>query len=109
MKYLLLIPGVLLLLILIAVVRTLGFGRLAAFASTWVEAMLLSLAGAAIGVAASWALFNGWQASTVGANNTRMMFQLAVTGDVMTTAALLGLAIGAIGGALPAIAATRQR
>lgn len=92
----------------IAVVRTLGFGRMAAFASTWIEAVLLSLAGAAIGVAASWALFNGWQASTVGVNNTRMMFQLAVTGDVMTTAALLGLAIGAIGGALPAIAATRR-
>ncbi|MCM5557675.1 ABC transporter permease [Pleomorphomonas sp. JP5] len=93
----------------IAIVRTLGFGRLAAFASTWIEAVLLSLAGAAIGVAASWALFNGWQASTVGANNTRMMFQLAVTGDVMMTAALLGLAIGAIGGALPAIVAIRRR
>lgn len=91
----------------IATVRTLGFGRLATFVSTWGEAMLLSLLGAAIGIAASWAVFNGWQASTIGANNARMAFQLSVSGDVMVTAGLLGLAIGAIGGALPAFAATR--
>ena len=91
----------------IATVRALGFGRLAAFLSTWVEAMFLSLLGAVVGIAASWAAFNGWQASTIGANNARMAFQLSVTGDVMVTAGLLGLAIGAIGGALPAFAAAR--
>ena len=91
----------------IATVRTLGFGRLAAFAATLAEALLLSLVGAAIGIATSWAAFNGWQASTIGANNAHMAFQLSVTADVMATAGLLGLAIGAIGGALPAFAAAR--
>lgn len=91
----------------IATVRALGFSRLSAFSSTWIEAMMLAAAGAALGIAASWLAFNGWQASTIGANNARLAFQLTVTGDVMLTAGLLGLAIGVIGGALPAFAATR--
>lgn len=91
----------------IATVRALGFGRASALMATWIEAMLLGAGGVAIGIAASWLVFNGWQASTIGANNARVAFQLAVTGDVMMTAGMLGLAIGGLGGALPAIAATR--
>lgn len=91
----------------IATVRALGFSRLSAFIGTWLEAMLLAAAGVLCGLALSWLAFNGWQASTIGANNARMAFQLTVTGDVMLTAGLLGLAIGVIGGGLPAIAATR--
>ena len=91
----------------IATLRLLGFGRLPAFTATWVEAVLLSVAGAALGILTSWIVFNGWQASTMGADNTKMAFQLDVTADVALTAGLLGLAIGIIGGALPALAATR--
>ena len=36
-----------------------------------------------------------------------MAFQLTVTADVLWTAGLLGRAIGVLGGALPALAATR--
>lgn len=91
----------------IATLRALGFGRLAAFLATWAEAAFLALVGVGLGVVLSWALFNGWQASTLGANNARMGFRLLVTGDVMLKAAAIGLAIGLIGGALPAISATR--
>lgn len=91
----------------IATVRTLGFSRLSASAATWIEAVLLAAVGVLFGLALSWLAFNGWQASTIGGNNARMAFQLAVTGDVMLRAGLLGLAIGVVGGALPAIAATR--
>jgi putative ABC transport system permease protein len=91
----------------IAMLRLLGFGRLPAFTATWVEAVALSISGVALGILASWLAFNGWQASTMGANNTKMAFQLDVTADVALTAGLLGLAIGIIGGALPALAATR--
>ncbi|MGO4486189.1 ABC transporter permease [Rhizobium sp. 2TAF27] len=91
----------------IATLRLLGFSRLPAFMATWVEAVLLSAAGAALGAIASRVAFDGWQASTMGANNTRMAFQLVVTPDVILTAGLLGLAVGVIGGALPALAATR--
>ncbi|MCF3638782.1 FtsX-like permease family protein [Rhizobium sp. TRM95111] len=91
----------------IATVRALGFSRLSAFLGTWVEAVALASAGVVLGLFASWLIFNGWQASTIGANNARMAFQLTVTPDVLMTAGLLGLAIGILGGALPAIAATR--
>jgi putative ABC transport system permease protein len=91
----------------IATVRALGFSRLSAFLGTWVEAIVLAGAGGIVGLLASWLIFNGWQASTIGANNARMAFQLAVTPDVLVTSGLLGLAIGIFGGALPAIAATR--
>ncbi|WP_168878988.1 ABC transporter permease [Rhizobium sp. P28RR-XV] len=91
----------------IATVRTLGFSRISAFLGTWVEAVLLATGGVMVGLLASWLAFNGWQASTVGANGARMAFQLSVTGDVMATAGLLGLAIGILGGALPATVASR--
>ncbi|MGJ7037269.1 putative ABC transport system permease protein [Shinella sp. BE166] len=91
----------------IATVRALGFSRLSAFLGTWVEAVVLAGTGVLLGLLASWLIFNGWQASTIGANNARMAFQLAVTPDVLLTAGLLGLAIGILGGALPALAATR--
>ncbi|RUL95850.1 ABC transporter permease [Rhizobium chutanense] len=91
----------------IATLRLLGFARLPAFVATWVEAVFLSAAGAVVGVIGSRLAFDGWQASTMGANNTKMAFQLEVTPDVILTAGLLGLAVGVIGGALPALAAAR--
>lgn len=91
----------------IATVRALGFSRLSAFAGTWAEALALAAIGVVLGLAAAWLIFNGWQASTIGMNNARMAFQLMVTGDVLVKSGLLGLAIGIIGGTLPAIAATR--
>ena len=91
----------------IATLRALGFGRLPAFFATWTEAALLALLGTLIGLGLSWLIFNGWQASTTGAHNARMGFRLLVTGDVMLKAGLVGLGIGLIGGALPAILATR--
>ncbi len=91
----------------IATVRALGFSRLSAFMGTWIEAVVLAAIGVLCGLTISWVVFNGWQASTIGANNARMAFELVITADVMFTAGLLGIAIGIIGGALPAIAATR--
>lgn len=89
----------------IATARALGFNRLSVFLATWLEALLLSAAGVGLGLILSWLTLNGWQASTLGANNAQMAFRLVVNGDVMATAALVGIAIGAIGGALPALAA----
>ncbi len=91
----------------IATVRALGFSRFSAFLGTWTEAIVLAGTGVMLGLLASWLIFNGWQASTIGANNARMAFQLAVTPDVLTISGLLGLAIGIFGGAVPALAATR--
>ena len=91
----------------IATFRALGFNRVSAFLATWLEAVLLAILGVALGLGASWLVFNGWQASTLGANNARMAFQLVVSDEVIVKAGLVGLLIGAIGGALPALAAAR--
>jgi putative ABC transport system permease protein len=91
----------------IATVRVIGFSRFSAFTATWVEALILSLIGAAIGTAASWLIFNGWQASTLGANQTRLAFQLSVTPGLMLQAASLAMCIGVFGGAVPAYTAAR--
>jgi putative ABC transport system permease protein len=91
----------------IATLRALGFSRLSAFGATWFEALALALIGTLAGLAASWMVFNGWQASTLGANDTRMVFRLVVDGGVMRTVLLFGLAIGLIGGFFPALSATR--
>lgn len=89
----------------IATLRALGFSRLPAFLAFWIEALCLAMIGSAIGVCCSWLAFNGWQASTSGAGNTRLAFELAVDARVMLTSGLLGLALGLAGGALPALAA----
>ncbi|MEH6721617.1 MAG: ABC transporter permease [Aurantimonas endophytica] len=91
----------------IATLRVLGFSRLAAFTATFTEAALLSLAGGVIGAFASWAILDGWQASTLGANDTQLAFRLSVTPFAMLQAGALAILIGCVGGALPAFAATR--
>ncbi|MBB3569185.1 FtsX-like permease family protein [Rhizobium sp. BK491] len=91
----------------IATMRALGFSRLSAFLATWLEAALLAAAGSGVGVLASRLVFEGWRASTMGANDASMAFQLTVTPQVMLTGGMLGLSIGLLGGALPALAASR--
>lgn len=91
----------------IATVRALGFSGLSAFIATWVEAVVLAALGVTIGLAVSWLVFNGWQAGTIGVNNASMSFQLTMDSQVMLTAGLLGLAIGVVGGALPALYSMR--
>jgi putative ABC transport system permease protein len=91
----------------IATLRVLGFSRPSAFIATWAEAVTLAALGVVFGLVASWFVFNGWRASTIGANYSSMSFQLTMNEGVMLTAGLLGLAIGVVGGALPAFSATR--
>lgn len=91
----------------IATLRALGFARLPAFLAVWIEAICLAGLGTALGVSGSWLAFNGWQASTSAAGNTRLAFELSVDSHVMLTCSLLGLALGLAGGALPALAAAR--
>ncbi|WGW04508.1 ABC transporter permease [Tropicibacter oceani] len=91
----------------IATVRTIGFSRRAAFVGTWVEAMVLTLLGCAVGVAVAWFGLDGWSASTTGADQTQIGFQLALSPALVGQAVILSLVIGAIGGGLPALNATR--
>ncbi len=91
----------------IATLRAIGFSRLAAFVGTWVEALVLTLIGAAIGTAIAVVLFSGWQASTQGGSAGQIAFDLKVSWGIVAQAGLLALAIGIVGGALPALKAAR--
>ena len=91
----------------IATVRTLGFSRGAALVATWIEAMVLTAVGCAVGVALAYLVLDGWSASTTGADQTQIGFELALAPGLVLQAVILSLAIGAVGGGLPALGATR--
>ncbi|WP_208948378.1 ABC transporter permease [Segnochrobactrum spirostomi] len=91
----------------IATLRVLGFSRTAAFTATFAEAIALSVAGALFGAVGCALLLDGLNASTLGTGGTAITFQLAVTPGVVLEAGLVALLIGGLGGALPALAATR--
>ncbi len=86
----------------IATLRALGFGAGAVVVSVLAEAMLFCLAGASIGVAASWLAFNG-NLHTLGA----MVIRLAITPGLAAIGIAFALGIGFIGGIFPAIRAAR--
>jgi putative ABC transport system permease protein len=92
----------------IATLRAIGYGRIAAFAGTLWESMILSVIGGIVGVAAAALIFDGYSASTLGANFTQAVFTFSVTPALCVSALVLALAIGALGGIFPAVRAARQ-
>lgn len=87
----------------IAVMRALGFGAIAVVFSFLVEAVLISLAGGALGCLAVLPL-NGL---TTGAMNwqtfSHLAFAFAITPGVLLGGVIFGLGMGVAGGLLPAI------
>ena len=71
-------------------------------ASVLIEGMLLSLPGAFLGALIAWALFNGNVVDVSG-----LIFKLTVTPHLLWVSILWALAIGLIGGSLPALRAAR--
>ena len=88
----------------IATLRAIGFGSGAVVMSVLVEALLLALAGAVIGVAVAWTLFNGYP-HMFGS----LVFTLTVSPALAGTGAAFGCTLGFIGGLFPAIRAARMR
>jgi putative ABC transport system permease protein len=91
----------------IATLRAIGFGPLPVVASVLVESMLLALAGGLAGGALAWLLFNNVAVSTLGAGFTQVVFSFKVTPALLQSGLTLALAIGFIGGLLPALRAAR--
>ncbi len=93
----------------IATLRAIGFGASAVVASVIVEALLLSLVGAAIGAALAWLFFNGNTVSTVsgGGGLAQIAFQLRIGPELVAVGILWACVVGLIGGLLPAIRAAR--
>ena len=86
----------------LATLRALGFGSVPIIASMMTEAILLALPGALLGVGLAWLLFNGLTASPFG-----VTFQLAVTAPIAAIGICWALAMGVVGGVLPALRAAR--
>jgi putative ABC transport system permease protein len=92
----------------IATLRALGFGPGAVLLSTMVESTLLALVGGLIGGVVAYLVFNGFQVSTLnGPSFSQVVFNFAVTSDLLIQGLQAALIIGVIGGFFPAIRAAR--
>lgn len=93
----------------IATLRALGFGRLPVLASVLVEGMLLGIVGGLIGSAIAYAVFNGYQASTLNFQSfSQVAFAFAVTPGLLAAGVLGALFMGLLGGILPGVRAARM-
>lgn len=92
----------------IATLRALGFGPFSVLVSTIIESTLLSLIGGVLGGAVAFVVFNGFQVSTLnGASFSQVVFDFAVTPDLLMQGLIAALIIGLIGGFFPALRAAR--
>lgn len=90
----------------IATLRAIGFGGLPAFIGAMAESMILALIGGIIGAVATYFIFNGVSASTLGgASFTQVVFSFAVTPESVVSGVVLALIVGFFGGFVPAIRA----
>ncbi|HXY96188.1 MAG TPA: ABC transporter permease [Steroidobacteraceae bacterium] len=95
----------------IATLRAIGFGPSAVAVSVLIEALLLALLGAALGVGVAYAAFNGTTISTLGGAvwDSQLVYSLTITRSVTAAAVLLACALGLLGGVVPAIRAVRSK
>ena len=90
----------------IATLRALGFARSAVLCSVLIEAGTLAAAGGLAGAALAHVLFNGLRATTYNQYSV-VAFRFAVTPHLMRLGIGYAVALGIIGGALPATRAAR--
>jgi putative ABC transport system permease protein len=86
----------------IATLRAIGFKSGPVILAVLLESMLLALPGAVLGSVLAWVLFNGLAASPLGYS-----FQLSVTLSLAVLGIEWALAMGLLGGLLPALRAAR--
>jgi putative ABC transport system permease protein len=91
----------------IATLRALGFGGGPVVLSVMIESLVLAVAGGLAGAVIAWLLFNNMAVSTLGSNFTQVVFRFSVTPDLVQRGLVIALAIGMIGGLLPALRAAR--
>ncbi len=87
----------------IATLRAIGFSNAPIVLSLLIEGMLLALPGAVIGAGIAWTLFDGNVVNTEG-----RVFALVITPRVLADCVVWALAIGLLGGSLPALRAARM-
>jgi putative ABC transport system permease protein len=91
----------------IATLRAIGFRGLPVLVSVMIESLLLALVGGLIGALIAYLLFNNFSVSTLGENFTQVVFNFKVTPELVAQGLIIAIAIGMLGGFLPAIRAAR--
>ena len=91
----------------IATLRAIGFGGFPAFVGTLAESLLLAGIGGLLGAAATYLVFDGLTASTLGGNFTQVVFDFKLSPVLIVEGVALALIVGLIGGLFPAIRAAR--
>ena len=91
----------------IATLRAIGFGGFPAFVGTLVESLILAALGGVIGAVATYLVFDGFSASTLGASFTQVVFSFSLSPALIAQGVMLALAVGLLGGLFPAIRAAR--
>lgn len=93
----------------IATLRALGFGSIPVAVSTLVESLVLALVGGVIGSLVVYLIFNGYTVSTLNfASFSQVVFDFAVTPELLLQGVIFAIVIGLIGGFFPAIRAARM-
>jgi hypothetical protein len=96
----------------IAVLRVLGFSRRQILLSFLLESMVLALVGGLLGCAVG-SLSHGWTASSIVGSGQgggkSVVLRVVVDGNILAVGMLLTLAMGALGGLLPSLSATRLK
>ena len=92
----------------IGTLRALGFQRRWVLVAFVVESLILSLSGAVVGCVLAALLGNFSFTTTNFGTFTETKFQLAFSAQVAVTASLFAVAMGLLGGILPAIQAARR-
>lgn len=93
----------------IATLRAIGFGAMPVLVSVMIEAIVLAFIGGAIGALLAWALFDNLSVSTLGQSFTQVVFAFQVSLGLVLAGLVIAVAIGFIGGLLPAIRAARMQ
>ena len=92
----------------IATLRALGFGRGAVVVGLMIESLTLALAGGVVGSVVAYLGFNNFHTSTMNWQSfSQVTFAFAVTPQLLVQGVAWSLAIGLVGGLLPAIRAAR--
>jgi putative ABC transport system permease protein len=92
----------------IATLRAIGFGATPVAISTLVESLVLAVIGGVIGSIVVYFIFNGYTVSTLNfASFSQVVFDFAVTPDLLVQGVIFATVIGFIGGFFPAIRAAR--
>jgi len=91
----------------ISTLRALGFRRLPVIASVLLETMILAALGGTLGAFLAWAIFDGFTAVTMGQTG-QIVFALDVSPTLVCDGIKWALAIGFVGGLIPAARAASQ-